>query len=88
MSIIVSFIDRIVYNSRFANIRKKSWKVPDLPMKYSRMISIPKNDSLLENILPVIEHSVKNKENMKFPGHFWKYGRAYLPLDISSFIDV
>jgi len=48
---------------------KKPQKAPDLPMKYSRMLFPPKNDSLLVNILPVIEHSVKNKENVKFPGH-------------------
>ncbi len=57
---------------------KKPWKAPDLPVKYSRMLFLPQNDSLLKNILPVIEHSVKNKENVKFPGHCWKYGRAYL----------
>jgi hypothetical protein len=33
------------------------------------MIFLVKNNSLHENILPVIEHSVKNKENVKFPGH-------------------
>jgi len=49
---------------------KKPRKAPDLPMKYSRIFFLPKNDSLLENILPVIEHSVKNEENVRFPGHF------------------
>ena len=40
-------------------------------MKYSRMLFLPQNDTLIVNILPVIEHSVKNKEKVKFPGHFW-----------------
>lgn len=34
-------------------------------MKYARMLFPAKNDSLLENILPVIEHPVKNKETVK-----------------------
>jgi len=38
-------------------------------MKYSRMLFLPKNDRLIVNILSVIKHSVKNKENVKFPGH-------------------
>jgi len=49
-------------------------------MKYSRMLFLPKKDSLIVNILSVIEHSVKNIENVKFPRHCWKYGRALLTL--------
>ena len=63
-------IDRSYYNSGFANKLKKTVKTPDLPMKYSRMLFQPKNDTLLVNILSVIEHSVKNIENVKFPWHF------------------
>jgi hypothetical protein len=37
-------------------------------MKYSRMLFLPKNDSLIVNTLAVIEHSVKNKKNVKFQG--------------------
>jgi len=37
-------------------------------MKYSRMLFPPKNNSFLVNILPLIKHSVKNKENVRFPG--------------------
>jgi len=57
---------------------KKPCKAHDLPMIYSRMLFLPKNDSFLTNMLPAIEHAVKNKENVKFPGHCLKYGRAYL----------
>jgi hypothetical protein len=35
-------------------------------MKYSRILFLPKNDSLLVDMLPVLEHSVKNEENMQF----------------------
>jgi len=34
-------------------------------MKYARMLFPANNDSLLENILPVIEHPVKNNETVK-----------------------
>jgi hypothetical protein len=34
-------------------------------MKYSRILFTIKNDNFLLNILPVIEHPVKNKENVK-----------------------
>jgi len=57
-------------------------------MKYSRMLFLPKNDSFLVNMLPVIENSVKNGENMKFLTYCWKYVRAYLSLGIYSLIDV
>jgi hypothetical protein len=33
-------------------------------MKYSRMLFLPKNDSPLVNMLPILEHAVKNNENM------------------------
>ena len=51
------------------------------------MLFPAKNDSLLENILPVIEHPVKNKETVKIQGYFWKYGWAYLTFNDSSMID-
>jgi hypothetical protein len=44
------------------------------------MLFSPKNYSLILAILPVIKHSVKAIENVKFPGHCLKYGRAYLTL--------
>jgi len=46
-------------------------------MKYSRMLFLPKNDSLIVNILSVIEHSGNNKENVKFPECFQKKVQAY-----------
>jgi len=51
-------------------------------MKCSRMLFLPKNYSLLVNMLPSTEHSVKNKENVKLPSHFLKYGRAYFHICI------
>ncbi len=42
------------------------------------MLFLPKNGSLIVNTLSVIEHSVKNKENVKFLWHCLKCGRAYL----------
>ena len=57
-------------------------------------------DSLIVNMLPVIEHSVKKKENVRFPGHgcilgtpegptqetFWM-SRAQLCLEALSELD-
>jgi hypothetical protein len=34
-------------------------------MKYSRILFTIKNDNFLLNILPVLYHPVKNKENVK-----------------------
>ena len=43
-------------------------------MKYARTFFPIKNQSLIINILPAIELSVKNMENVKFPGHCGKIG--------------
>jgi len=63
------------------------WKTPDLPKKYPQVSFPTKNDSFLTNRLPVIEHPVKNKENVKFLEYCWKYGQTYLASGNSSFID-
>jgi hypothetical protein len=34
--------------------------------------------NLLINILLRTRYTIKNKEKMKFPGYFCKYGRAYI----------
>jgi hypothetical protein len=57
-------------------------------MKYLRMLFPPKNDSLIVNILPVIERSVKNKENVKFPGIAENMAGRSSPLDIFFLSDV
>jgi hypothetical protein len=57
-------------------------------MKYLQMLFPPKNDSLIVNILPVIEHSVNNKKNVKFPGIAENMAGRSSPLDISSLSDV
>ena len=49
-------------------------------MKYSQMLFLPKNVIILIHMLPSTAHSFKNKENVKFPGHCWKYGRVYFTL--------
>jgi len=50
------------------------------------MLFLPKNDSLIVNILTVIEHSVKNKEKCEVSRVFLKIGHIS-PLDISSLIN-
>ncbi len=53
-------IDRwSLYNSGFTNMRKKPLKAHVLPMKYSRMLFLSKYYTLIANILPKMEHSVK-----------------------------
>jgi hypothetical protein len=66
------------FNRDSPTYEKKQCKAHDLLMIYSRMLFPPKNESFLINKLPDIENAVKNKENVKFPGHCLKYGRAYL----------
>ena len=46
-------------------------------MEYLRMLLPPKNDSLLVKMLPVIEHSVKNIENVKDSWKVWAHGASW-----------
>jgi hypothetical protein len=49
-------------------------------MKYSRMLFPTKNDNLIINILPLIEHSVENKKNFNLPDHSEKRYINFTPL--------
>ena len=48
-------------------------------MKYSRILFPLKNDSLLVNMLPVIEHSVKNIRKGKVPKTVLKFRMVVPP---------
>jgi hypothetical protein len=46
-------------------LRERFLKAFALPVKYARLLFPLKNDSLLVNMPPLMEHAVKNEEHMK-----------------------